>query len=63
MTLDLGFDGQEQIGEWVVDYGSAAGRTWQWGLLELAGTTLWWLCTHREGSGRGRSGRRGAIRR
>jgi hypothetical protein len=57
MTLDFGFDGQEQIGEWAAAYGSTAGRTRRWGLLEPAGMMLWWLCAHREGPGRGRSGR------
>jgi hypothetical protein len=57
MTLDFSFDGQEQIGEWEAAYVSAAGRTRWWGLLEPPRMVLWWLCTHNEGPGRGRSGR------
>jgi hypothetical protein len=37
MTLDFGFDGQEQIGEWVAAYGCVAGHTRQqacWSRLE-----------------------------
>jgi hypothetical protein len=41
MTLDFGFDGQEQIGEWAAVYGSATKRMRRWGLLEPVGTVLW----------------------
>jgi hypothetical protein len=61
-TLDFDFDGQEQIGEWAAAYGSGTGHTRRWGLLEPTGMALWWLCAHHEGTGRGRSGRRGTRR-